>query len=100
MKPKTIDALQKAGEILAKQLGEEGPVEMHFCQPKTACTICCEIYVDESGCDPCPNCGAGYFSQIFDDELSKVGQEYQTDKRYVPDEDDEYWWCGEFENNE
>lgn len=82
MDQKTIKALQECGNLMAKRLGYDTPVEMTICLPKTACTICCEIYPVESECEPCPNCGAGYFSQIFDDELKAVGQEYQTDKRY------------------
>lgn len=89
MNQKTAEALQMVGQLLAEQLGHPKgePIEMTICLPKTACTICVEIYVDESGCDPCPNCGAGYSSQIFDDELMKIGLEYKTDKRYVPEQE-------------
>ncbi len=34
----------------------------------TACTICKFLYYDESGCDPCPKCGASYGSQIWHEE--------------------------------
>lgn len=34
----------------------------------TACTICLAPYFDESGCDPCPQCGASYGSQIWHEE--------------------------------
>ena len=62
---------------------ENEPMDFRISVPKTTCTICCAIYPVESECDPCPNCGASYSSQIFDEELKAVGQEYQTDKRYV-----------------
>ena len=83
MNQKTVNALQEVGNLMARQLGYETPVEMTICLPKTVCTICCKIYPAESECEPCPHCGASYFSQVNDDELKAVGQEYQTDKRYV-----------------
>lgn len=33
--------------------------------PFTFCGKCGFEYPDESGCDPCPKCGAGFSTQIF-----------------------------------
>jgi hypothetical protein len=33
--------------------------------PNTSCGRCSARYFDESGCDPCPCCGASYSTQIF-----------------------------------
>ena len=60
---------------LIKLAQAAGATQINFCHdalpsepeaiPTACCTICQAFYPDESGCDPCPDCGASYFTQIF-----------------------------------
>jgi hypothetical protein len=74
LKEETVKALDALRRALANQLGvnpDELVLSMH--QPRDDnqfannghCARCHEDYYDESGCDPCPHCGASYFQQVF-----------------------------------
>lgn len=74
MKEETAKALLELGRAAAAQLGANpdeciimvsrpNPVETG--EANASCFRCLKFYYDESGCDPCPHCGASYFDQIF-----------------------------------
>lgn len=75
MKRETEEAFEQLRIAVAAHLGAD-PDEcvMMISRPHDAevegaenasCARCHETYFDESGCDPCPHCGASYFDQIF-----------------------------------
>ncbi|MET0646423.1 MAG: hypothetical protein ABW208_07355 [Pyrinomonadaceae bacterium] len=70
MKAETVKAFDELRRALAKQLGANpDELVMMISRPHDAsnghCARCHKDYFDESGCDPCPHCGASYFDQIF-----------------------------------
>ncbi|HEX8500757.1 MAG TPA: hypothetical protein VF659_09210 [Pyrinomonadaceae bacterium] len=73
MKEETVKAFDQLRRALATHLGVD-PSELTLMVSRphdelpnvnAFCTRCRELYYDESGCDPCPHCGASYFDQIF-----------------------------------
>lgn len=76
MKEETAEALVELGRAVAQKMGANpDDVVIAVSRPgfgpagelshNSSCTRCGETYFDESGCDPCPHCGASYFAQIF-----------------------------------
>jgi hypothetical protein len=75
VKEETLNAFEELRRAVAAQLGADpAEVTMAISRPpsyesagadNTSCMRCLETYFDESGCDPCPTCGASYFDQIF-----------------------------------
>lgn len=75
MKDDTARAFEEIRLAVAAHLGADpSEVTMAISRPhepgepgadNTSCMRCHETYFDESGCDPCPHCGASYFDQIF-----------------------------------
>ena len=73
MKEETVKAFGQLRRALAEHLGvDPNDLTMMVSRPheelpeiNAFCTRCRECYFDESGCDPCPHCGASYFNQIF-----------------------------------
>ncbi len=98
MKEETLKAFEQMRIALANQLGAD-PAEVvmmisrpHDSEmdvegiPTTVCTKCWEHYPDESGCDPCPHCGASYFAQIFPGlncrpRLQRIKQRRRAERR-------------------
>lgn len=73
MKEETAKAFDELRRAVATKFGFD-PAEtvIAVCPPRpeeetinAVCTRCWQHYYDESGCDPCPHCGASYFDQIF-----------------------------------
>lgn len=73
MKEETVKAFDQLRRALDGHLGvDPSELTMMVSRPhdelpevNAFCTRCRECYFDESGCDPCPHCGASYFQQIF-----------------------------------